>query len=171
MHHEQKPDLACVQRDPRASPTLPHASYTHDPHRTFGYSSGPGRVSPVGNCLPCHQERYLKSDQRCGTFFPLPHQLFRAVPARQGCAWKITSSRFSGFGCQRMWLAQIHSELPHMWVASWSLLGGGPWTAAHIQRCSRTMRRRPDPVRGQVKSFRVFFMPDGGWVRRPCTRM
>ena len=43
--------------NPRASPTLPHASYTHGRHRSFGYSSGPGRVSPVGNCLPCHQER------------------------------------------------------------------------------------------------------------------
>ena len=103
-----------LNANPRASPTRPHASYTHDPHRPFGYSSGPGRVSPVGNCLPCHQERYLKDDQRCGTFFPSPHQLFRAVLARQGCAWNIISSRFSGFGCQRMWLAQIHSELPHM---------------------------------------------------------
>ena len=27
--------------------TLSHASYTHGPHRPFGYSSGPGRVSPV----------------------------------------------------------------------------------------------------------------------------
>ncbi|EOD09891.1 hypothetical protein EMIHUDRAFT_248617 [Emiliania huxleyi CCMP1516] len=36
------------------------ASYLINFRETFGYSSGPGRVSPVGNCLPCYQERYLK---------------------------------------------------------------------------------------------------------------